>query len=316
MARGRRVIWALIPISIVAAIGLAHGLSATLGAENETAPAKPPENLTAKGWPKVGTPRFLDDGSGGSAQLWGSVDCAQPTRVLRRVSGGDPQPRADLRPQGSDGFRRLRVVDGDNFYGERCELGRNDWRYSPMALYHEGEHLLTFASIRLPKGFPLHRRLWQVVLQMKQSEPANGPGFDTPVLALHAYRDRWRLYHTGAGDHRDGPEQVWSAPAEARSWVRFAFDVTYSVDPSIGSVKIYVDVDGDGDALDRGERSRRFALQTLGQEQTGTATDGLSAGVSIPSHLRMGIYHDPAYHCVGDRCSIGIDNVGVFEPLP
>jgi hypothetical protein len=30
----------------------------------------------------------------------------------------------------------------------------------------------------------------------------------------------------------------------------------------------------------------------------------------------MGIYHDPSYRCVGDRCSIWIDDVGVYEPRP
>ena len=91
---------------------------------------------------------------------------------------------------------------------------------------------------------------------MKQSEPADGPGFDTPVLALHAYDHRWWLYHSGAGDSRaSGPEQIWSAPARTRMWTRFAFDVNYSVDPRLGSVRVYVDTNGDGDALDRGERS-------------------------------------------------------------
>jgi Polysaccharide lyase len=315
MRRGQRIAWVLIPTSALAAIGLVVGLTASLGAPSEEG-AKPSETITGKGWPKVGTARFLDVGTGGSAQLWGSVDCAQPTRVNRRGSGGDPQPRADLRPQGSDGYRRLKVEDGDNFYGERCELGKNDWPSSPVALYHEGEHLFTFASFWLPPQFPLHRRAWQVVMQMKQSQPSNGPGFDTPVLSLHAYRDRWRVYHTGAGYRAPGPTQIWSAPAEAGAWVRFAFDVVYSDDPDVGSLRVYVDLDSDGDVLDPGERSRRFALQTLGREQPGTSTDGLAAGASIPSHLRIGIYHSPTYHCGGNRCSIGIDNVGVYEPRP
>jgi hypothetical protein len=316
VARGRRAIWALIPIAILAGFGVVRGLNAALGSDGDDA-AKPAYPLSAKGWPKVGTPRFYDDGSGSSAQIWGSVDCAQTARVRRRPSGGARGPRADPRQRGSAGFRRLRVVDGDNFYGERCELGRNDWPSSPTAVFHEGDRLFTLASIRLSQHFPLGRQAWQVVMQMKQSEPSNGAGFDTPVLSMHAYGHRWRLYHTGAGDRTEsGPQQVWSAPAKDRRWVRFAFDVTYSADPGIGAVRVFVDTNGDGDALDGGERSPRLSLQTLGREQTGTTADGLEAGVSIPSHLRMGIYHDPAYPCEGDRCSIGIDNVGVYEPLP
>jgi len=308
MARGPRAVWVLIPIVIAGAIGLVHGLSTTLA-------AKPPEYLTPKGWPKVGTARFLDDGSQGASQLWGSVDCAQRTRVQRRLTGRDPEGRSRRSAQRSDAFRRLTVEDGDNFFGERCELGKNDWTWSPVALYHEGEHLVTSASLRLPKDFPLNRPRWQVIMQMKQSQPSNGPGFDSPVLALHAFDGRWRMYHTGAGTGPE-PDEFWSAPAKTQRWVRFAFDVTYSADPNAGSMRIYVDKNGDGDALDPGERSRRFALQTLGRESSGTSADGLAPGASIPSHLRMGIYHDPSYRCVDDRCSISIDNVGVFEPGP
>lgn len=301
----------LTPAVLLAAVGIA-GLSSA-GSEA----ARPSPDLTAKGWPEVGTAKFVDVGAGGSARLWGSVDCASAIRVVRRGTGGDPESRPDLRPQGSDGFRRLRVADGDNYYGERCELGWNDWQYSPVALYHEGERLFTFLSYRLPDRFPLNRKAWQVVMQMKQTEPTDGGGFPTPVLALHAFDHRWRLYHTGAGNRHGADRQdqeIWSAPARTDTWVRFAFDVTYSQNPHVGSVRIYVDKNGDGDALDRGERSREFHLQTLAREQPGTDADGLVAGASIPSHLRVGLYHDPKYHCVRNRCSLAIDNVGVYTP--
>ena len=312
------MLWLVLPAAMLIAVGLVVGLGSSLGAEGDG--AKPAPDLTAKGWPVMGTTDFLDVGAGGSAQLWGSVDCASPVRVKRRGSGGDPQPRADLRAQGADGFRRLRVADGDDYFGERCELGWNDWPSSPVALYHEGERRLTFLSYRLPKNFPLDRARWQVVMQMKQTEPTDGGGFSTPVLALHAFDHRWRLYHTGAGNRgRNGSredQEVWSAPARTGRWIRFAFDVNYSVDPGVGTVRVYVDKNGDGDALDPGERSNLMHLQTLAREQAGTDADGLVEGASIPSHLRVGIYHDPAYHCVRNRCSLSVDNVGVYEPRP
>jgi hypothetical protein len=306
-------VWFLIPAALLAAVGIV-----ALGSAGSEA-AKPIANLTAEGWPRVGTAKFVDVGSGGAASLWGSVDCVTPFRVERRGTGGDPEPRPDLRPQGSDGFRRLRVADGDNFYGERCELGWNNWPSSPVALYHEGEHLYTFLSYRLPDRFPLNRSAWQVVMQMKQTEPTDGGGFPTPVLALHAFDHRWRLYHTGLGNRHGADrvdQEVWSAPARTDTWVRFAFDVTYSQDPHVGSVRVYVDKNGDGDALDPGEHSHVMHLQTLAREQSGTDADGLTAGVSIPSHLRVGIYHDPKYRCVRNWCSIAIDNVGVYTPRP
>jgi hypothetical protein len=279
----------------------------------------PPAGGSAtSGFPAVGASRFLDEGTGGAKPIWGSVDCAQSTRVRRASSGGDRPPLASLRRQQSDGWRRLTVLDGDDFYGERCELGQNNWPASPVALYHEGDHLITFVSLRLPRQFPLGRPAWQVVMQMKQAQPSDGGGFPTPVLSLHAYDGRWHLYHTGGGNRGpvDEDEEVWSAPAVVDTWVRFALDVRYSVDPRIGSVRLFADLNGDGDALDRHERSRRFALQTLAREQPGTSADGLAEGASIPSHLRVGIYHSPDYRCVRNRCSIGVDNVGVYERAP
>jgi hypothetical protein len=262
----------------------------------------------------VGEPRFEDVGApGDAAAIWGSIDCERLARVRQGRSGGDPHLRADGEPQGADGFRRLRVRDGDDFYGERCELGRNDHRYSPVAVYHEGERLITFASFRLRAGFPLRRNAWQVVMQMKQSQPSNAGG-GTPVLALHAYDGRWRLSHTGSSssDLDDGP--IWSAPARKGTWVRFAFNVVYSADPSVGSVQIRTDLNSDGDALDEGELSRTLHLQTLKRETAGRSSDGLSKGDPIPSHLRAGIYHDDSYRCRRYRCTIDIDNVGVYTP--
>lgn len=260
------------------------------------------------GFPAVGAAVFLDDGAPPTAaEVWGSVDCAKRSRLSDVHVGGDPEAGADGRPQDA-GFRRLRVVDGDNVAGERCELGRNDHRTSPVSLYQEGSRRITFLSLRLADDFPLDRKAWQVVMQMKQTQPADSGG-GVPVLALQANRNRWRLVHS---DYDVGV--IWAAPASRGRWVRFAFDVTYSTDPEVGSVRVSADLDADGDALDKGERSDRVALRTLKVEGPGSDSDGLAQGDPIPSHLRVGIYHSPVYPCRGRSCSIGVDNVGVYEP--
>ena len=273
------------------------------------APEDPPED-PGSGFPKVGAALFVDGGGSASPRtLWGSVDCQRPARVRLARAEGDPTTLADGQPQDSAGFRRLRVVDGDDFSGERCELGLNDHRSSPVALYREGTRRITYLSLKLGKRFPLRRDAWQVVMQMKQSQPADTGG-GIPVLALHADSGRWRLQQ--AGSDFDGG--VWTAPASPGQWVRFAFDVTYSTDPERGAVQVSVDLNGDGDALDRGERGGRIELQTLKVEGPGASDDGLAQGDSIPSHLRVGIYHNPSYRCRGSKCSLGVDNVGVYEP--
>ena len=99
--------------------------------------------------------------------------------------------------------------------------------------------------------------------------------------------------------------RVWSIRAPRHGvWVRYAFDVVYSTDPAKGSVKVYVDLNGDGDALDRGEQSPRIMMATLARDT--------QTGAPIPDHLRIGIYHDSSIACPPPAgCSVDVDNVQV-----
>lgn len=244
--------------------------------------------------------------------LWGSLDCASASRH-QQVAGGDPYPTALGASQG-DGFaRRLSVLDGDDYWGERCELGQNDHRSGPTTLYREGDHRLTFFSLKLGSDFPLSTTKWQVVMQMKQSNPAdNGDG--TPVLALWAQNGQWVLEQSDSAGPAEKTHHVWSTPAQTGSWTRFALDVVYSQSSSQGYVKVYVDLNGDGDALDAGEQSPGFQTYTLKYETAGGPEDGIAPGTSIPSHLRIGPYHAPEVACPGPGgCSLELDNVQVVN---
>jgi Polysaccharide lyase len=177
-----------------------------------------------------------------------------------------------------------------------------------MPLYLDGTRKITFLSVRLSPRFPLERRVWQSVMQMKQSQPADAGG-GRPMLSLQAYDGRWRLR---SGARPVARSEIWSAPATPGRWVRFAFDVTYSADPAVGRVRVAADLNGDGDFGDRDELGRTRRLATLKLEGPGTDTDGLGEGDAIPSHLRVGIYHDPSFRCHRYKCSVGVDNVGVY----
>jgi hypothetical protein len=250
--------------------------------------------------------------------LWGRIDCASASRHQRITSGGDPHPTGDGSPQPDRSYRRLTALDGDQVFGERCELGANEYRAGfgrTFNLYGEGQHRVTFVSIRLPAGFPLSTPDWQIVMQMKQTQPSdNGNG--TPVLALQAQASQWTLFHSASADESGNAVELWSAPATTRTWTRFAFDVVYSQSTSAGRVRVYADLNGDGDARDAGEQSPPMATYTLKREsaaETSPDDDPLVQGESIPSHLRTGLYHhDPIACPPPGGCPVEVDNVQVY----
>jgi hypothetical protein len=241
---------------------------------------------------------FADAGTAlDPTQLWGKLDCA--TAVRHRADGG---------------HRELTVMDGDDVWGERCELGRNDHRVGPTAIFDEGDRAVTTASFRLPASYPLEDTRWQVVMQMKQTQPsANGGG--TPVISLEAKGGRWRLLQSTSAGPSGDTRELWTAPAQRGIWTRFGFDVTYSQDPGRGSIHAYADLNGDGDAADAGEASSEIRTYTLKREtEGGSATDGIAPGESIPSHLRMGIYHHPDIPCPPPTgCAVELDDVQVVD---
>jgi Polysaccharide lyase len=282
-------------------------------------------------------------GNPDARELWGEDACV-PDQVGWIPWGGDPAPTATGPSQGNRAFRELTVMDGDDpqGHGERCELGKNsfvDGIASPRNLlgtfynYFEGDRRATYASIRLPANFPIDAAGWQNVLQLKQAGPSNGSG-GTPMLSLKIFRDRFRLFHTPTDSQ--GPDTpLWSpdpgSHPEARprtgTWYRIAIDAMFSRDPSTGWVKMYIDLNGDGDFADPEEQSPAFGGSALGgtlktepapdpndPDDPGRGTDiGPATGTSIPSHLRIGIYHKRNIPCPGG-CSVDVDNVQVVKP--
>jgi Polysaccharide lyase len=256
---------------------------------------------------------FSDTGVADPTQLWGDLDCQDQSRAQQVDTGGDTHPTATGAPQGDSAFRRLSVLDGDDTNGERCELGWNS-RESPTAFYRQGRHRLTELSIRLPSLFPLGVFTWQAVMQMKQTGPSNNSS-GTPIFELDAYAGRWRLRQSLSRGPAEDSRELWSAPAQANFWTRFAFDVRYSDRKKRGYIRVGADLNGDGDFADRGELSQGFHTYTLKMETPGGAADGIGAGKAIPSHLRAGIYHDEAIPCrLPLGCQVDIDNVQVVRP--
>ena len=237
--------------------------------------------------------------------FWGSIDCANASRYATVANGGDEHPTATDNPQGNDSYRRLTVDDGDDFYGERCELGLNNRNRGPTAFYREGDHRVTYFSERLPGNFPIASERWQTVMQMKQAQPSHGQ-IEGPALEMQVIDGRWYVI--------DSWHTAYSFPAKAGLWTRFAWDVYYSKDPGQGWLQVSADLNDDGDFEDPGERSPVIHAATMATEASGYPGDGIAAGTAIPSHLRIGVYHDPAISCPAPTgCSVDVDNVQVLR---
>jgi hypothetical protein len=241
--------------------------------------------------------------------FWGSIQCAEESRYSHEESGGDTHVAANGEAPDS-AYRRLTVFDGDDFYGERCELGENDHYSGPTVFYHQGQQRITYYSERLPANFPLSTANWQTVMQMKQTQPSDDDCCG-PQLEMEARQNRWVVV--------DSWNNLWEFPARRNVWTRFAWDVYYSQNPSEGWLQVSADLNDDGDFNDPGERSPILHAATLRTEPEGPngSSDGLAAGDPIPSHLRVGIYHDPEISCAAPvECSVEVDNVQVMEPSP
>jgi hypothetical protein len=212
--------------------------------------------------------------------LWGDIDAVSPTRHQWFGSGG---------PDGGP-FRRMTAKDGDLYHGnsERAELGHSSYLLnsdgSPHTfyLYKEGQRRVTSYWMRLPADFPINdMENWQVVMQMKQSEPANNAD-GTPVISLQAIEGNWILKQSTSSGVANSTRYVWTTPAQVGVWTHIVVDATYSGDPTKGLFQITIG----------GVASPVFRTYNLKREVS-PAGPGLSAGDPIPSHLRLGIYHDP-----------------------
>ena len=259
-------------------------------------------------------PAFASDTAADPSPLgfWGEIECAEESRHQLIATGGDRHPTITGEAQGNDSFRRLTVLDGDDYWGERCELG-NDSRKGQTTVYTEGTRWITALSARLPQAFPFQLDTWQVVMQMKQAGPAaNSSG--TPVLSLDAYGGRWRFRQSLSVRQASDSRELWSAPVTGNTWTRFSFDIRYSRKPGRGAVNISADLNGDGDFTDYGESSGVIRTYTLKLETRGGDRDGLKPGSSIPSHLRAGMYHDEEIPCPSPTgCYVDLDNVQLMR---
>ena len=225
--------------------------------------------------------------------LWGEIDAVSPSRHQWFAAGG---------PDGGP-FRRMTALDGDLFHGnsERAELGDSDYlfedgRSDTFYLYRAGMRRVTSYWMRLPSNFPMNSNEWQVVMQMKQTDPAtNADG--TPVISLQAIQGQWILKQSTSAGPANDTRVLWRTPARVGVWTHITVDATYSTDPAAGRFAITIG----------GATSPVLRTYNLKNEVSPPGPE-LRAGDPIPDHLRLGIYHEPSM----PGTSVDIAQVQIF----
>ena len=211
--------------------------------------------------------------------LWGEILAVSPTRHQWFASGG---------PTGGP-FRRMTARDGDLYHGdsERAELGDSDYFFEDgkpdtFFLYDAGTRRVTSYWMRLPSNFPMNSNQWQVVMQMKESDPATNTD-GTPVISLQAVQGQWILKQSISSGPANDTRVLWRTPAKVGVWTHITVDATYSADPASGQLSMTIG----------GASSPVFRTYNLKYE-VNPPGPRLRAGDPIPSHLRLGIYHEPS----------------------
>jgi len=198
------------------------------------------------------------------SEEWASSSCETSSRVSRVIS-----PTS----QGLNAYR-LELRDGDDSYGERCELGQANPPRSGFPLFEEGEERWIAFQVRLPDDYPVETSRWNVFHQLKQIG-----GMGTPALSMEVRDGKFHLMNSSNNGESCCTTTRWSGPAERHRWVKFNLHVKFSPNPAVGFVELYGDLDGSG--------------QKLLMQKTNTHTmkrDG--SGDAVPSHSRIGMYRD------------------------
>src|SRR4051795_98245 len=216
-------------------------------------------------------------------QDWASYSCADASRVQQVDS-----PVA----QGKHAWQ-LEVRDGDNSYGERCEVGMGNPSKTGFPLFNEGDERWISFQVYLPDDYPIDTKDWNVMFQIHQE----GDG-GCPPLALHVENGRYRLFNTTKNTYVFDTYKMWSAPATRNHWARFTIHLNNSTSDKKGFVEMFGDLDGTG--------MKRLMDKTY----THTATK-YANGSMMTNHARVGIYRNPAIkgdaHILFDGFTISTD---------
>jgi hypothetical protein len=169
---------------------------------------------------------------------------------------------------------RFVVRDGDDSWGERCELAQGNPTRTGRRLFERGADRWIAFQVFFPASYPLGQPRWSSFFQVKQLG-----ALGAPVLALQAQNNEFVLQ--ASRFPRDDPRAVrlWSGPARQGGWCRFLVHIRFSPSKGAGRVALY----GDSGTRD---------LKPLVRERSWATMKLDRKGQLVPSHARIGLYRD------------------------
>lgn len=166
------------------------------------------------------------------------------------------------------------LKDGDDSYGERCELTQGNPTRPGFPVFEEGEERWISWQIYLPDDFPLDAPEWNVVNQWKQRGDLG-----TPAISMQVRGGRFHLKTSDSNGDSCCTITRWTGPARRNRWIELTLHARFSPDPATGFIELFGDLDGAGQRL----LMSAIATHTMKRDDAGDA---------VSSHARIGPYRD------------------------
>jgi hypothetical protein len=200
---------------------------------------------------------------------------------------------------------RIEVRDGDDSYGERCELENGNTeskRLHHQVLFHRGQEVWiafqTFLPLDFafaPDGAPVSfKNDGGLITQLKQLGSCG-----TPALGIVSSRTVFALRNSAGNSCESGSmRSLWKVPMVLGRWVKWVQNVRFDTDPDQGFIATWYDPDGLGlrpitPVLDYGHRVVGNRIYTHTQKSPTDHPDPACPATDVCSHARIGIYRDP-----------------------
>jgi hypothetical protein len=226
---------------------------------------------------------------------WVSYSCADRSRFSQVTS-----PVA----QGERAYR-IEVRDGDDSYGERCELDNGNTsagRLHERILFHRGQEVwiafqtylppdFSFAGDGVPVSFPHDGGL---LMQLKQLGSCG-----TPALGIVTGKAVFAMRNSAGNSCESGAmKSLWTVPMVLGRWVRWLVHAKFDTDPETGFTATWYDPDGLGlrpivPRLDLGKPVEGNRIYTHTQKSPTDHPSPACPESDNCSHARIGIYRDP-----------------------